>query len=279
MACSVRVLTVGDGDFTFSQALLRSFGSHPLQLTATTWLQREEVLGRYRAAGTVLQELEQRGATVVHGVDACRLEPEALCTADVIVFNYPHLGDIPGDCHSLDSEHVRRHRALLAHFLAAARTRVATHEGQVHVTLCGAQPALWRLREAAAAAGFREIQCRPPDNASAFLVGTLQSVLGVPCEPQEGWAARRRWRSGALGCSHWASRYGYEHKRHDGEQTMNVTDSLAFVFTVDEGPGAGPWCYRCSTRGLQVPSLRRRARQRRCAPGAFGGARGPFECR
>ena len=48
--------------------------------------------------------------------------------------------------------------------------------------------------------------------------------------PEPAWQCRRRWRNGSLGFVHWACRYGYEHRRHEGEQQMNISNCTTFVF-------------------------------------------------
>ena len=133
-----RVLTLGDGDLSFSLALCRAFHQQ-LAVTGSTLLRQEEVLKRYRSAAATREELVSLGARVLHEVDACHLE--LLEPFDVVIFNFPHLGDVAEDGHSSSSGHVRRHQSLMSHFLQAARQ--VTQE--VHVTLCGQQPELWEL--------------------------------------------------------------------------------------------------------------------------------------
>ena len=43
---------------------------------------------------------------------------------------------------------------------------------------------------------------------------------GSPARPE--WAARRKFRSGQLGTVHWLARYGYEHRRCEGDAEMRV---------------------------------------------------------
>eukprot|EP00929_Paragymnodinium_shiwhaense_P073411 TRINITY_DN37397_c0_g1_i2.p1 TRINITY_DN37397_c0_g1~~TRINITY_DN37397_c0_g1_i2.p1 ORF type:complete len:367 (+),score=49.75 TRINITY_DN37397_c0_g1_i2:291-1391(+) len=245
----VKILTVGEGDLSFSLALQRCFGD-AIVLTATTYITKEQLFARYKTAEATLCELLQGGAAVMHEIDACKLPH---LDADIVVFNYPHLGDVPGDCHSPESTHVRQHRRLLSHFLHSARLRLLQQHSseaapgggrhlkqrQVHVTLCGEQPTLWDLTESAASLGFAQLwPARAPSDLSAFL-GEERWFLTEAAESRAKagltWArARRKWRSGELGCVHWASRYGYEFRRHDGEVTMNTDRSLSFVFVLSD---------------------------------------------
>lgn len=229
VACeAIKVLTLGDGDLSFSLALSRCFGN-ALHLTATTLVGSDELVHKYQGSNETLSELSLRGVTVCHGVDAC-LPPPCISQQDVIIFNFPHLGDTPEDGASPSSAHVKAHQALIAHFLAAARQRLVAG-GQVHITLCGEQPALWNLLHAATRVGLAEVQRQEPTCISAFLSpGRLQRLKELICSPESGWAAPRKWRNGALGCVHWASRYGYQHRRHESAQTMRVEHSLTFIF-------------------------------------------------
>ena len=50
-----------------------------------------------------------------------------------------------------------------------------------------------------------------------------------PHKPQPGWAARRKFRNGQLGTRHWLAKYGYEHRRCEGDGEMDVSHSLVHV--------------------------------------------------
>lgn len=223
---SKRVLTVGDGDLSFSLALVRAFD---IQVVATTWLSAEDLVQRYRSAAGTRDELLERGMPVLHEVDACNLQklPELgyVDPFDVAMFNFPHLGDVAVDCHRPDSEHVRKHVALLSHFLHSARSVAC----EVHITLCGEQAALWDLHGSAERLGWLEHRRRAPADVDEFASASLASLSRVPT--QASWRCRRKWRNGSLGFVHWASQYGYEHRRHEGEQLMNISNCTTFVFT------------------------------------------------
>ena len=55
----VRVLTVGDGDLSFSLALARAFRGDELFLTATTLLTADELRETYGNAAPILAELSK----------------------------------------------------------------------------------------------------------------------------------------------------------------------------------------------------------------------------
>ncbi|CAE7788700.1 HIPP41 [Symbiodinium sp. CCMP2456] len=228
------VLTVGDGDLSFSLALSRAVAS--VKVIATTWLTQEELAGRYHSAEAVREELLRRGAVVLHRVDACNLSsslPPTVGCPVAIIFNFPHLGGVADDGHEPASAHVRQHTALLAHFFHSAANMTQDCaalgiQGEVHVTLCGEQAGLWALQTVAAAAGMREQRRYAPAAGDDFAKGVFDGLCLQP--PQPEWQCRRRWRNGSLGFVHWASRYGYEHRRHEGEQHMNINNCFTFVF-------------------------------------------------
>ena len=88
-----RLLTVGDGDFSFSLALARAFGGDGV--VATSYETRESLESVYgESCARTLEALAETGATVAHGVDASALDetlPEK-CRGekyDCVVWNFP----------------------------------------------------------------------------------------------------------------------------------------------------------------------------------------------
>ena len=77
MAATTRFLTLGDGDLSYSLALARCYGT-AVSLTATTLCSEAELRAKYALAGAHMTELRALGAAVIHGVDACTLDPRAL---------------------------------------------------------------------------------------------------------------------------------------------------------------------------------------------------------
>ena len=75
---------------------------------------------------------------------------------------------------------------------------------------------------------------------AAFLLEPTISVRAA----EAGWAAARRYRTGVLGTRHWLSKYGYEHRRCDGDGALYVSDGdrcralLAALAAIDEASPA-----------------------------------------
>lgn len=178
------VLTVGDGNFSFSLAFARRFPH--AQLTASSFDSAQELAAKYPEAPRHLRQLRALGARVLHRVDATQLrasltqaaatfhsekskeegkEDEQLMVPlkvpahfDVIVFNHPHCGE----------ENVRRHRSLLSHFYASARELLAA-DGEIRLTLAAEQPVRWDALARARLAGLRlKHQVADVDGDEAF---------------------------------------------------------------------------------------------------------------
>ena len=237
---------MGDGDLSFSLALARAFGT-AVAVTGTTLLSRSELLSTYAAAAACSSELLEGGHCVLHGVDATRLnvDPQLapLAPFDAVCFCHPHLGlaDLEDE-----AAHARRHSCLVAHFLHAA-SRILAAGGHLHLTLCGNQPSTWECEAHAARLGLSIVQQLPTASPSCF------SPPGVPfLAPADGrpeWRARRKFRSNALGSRHWLGKFGYEHRRSEGDADMHVENSVELVLAPggESAPsnGCGGACAVC----------------------------------
>lgn len=136
-----RILLVGEGDFSFSAALLAAYksamyrptGKPDPKILATSLDTREELATKYGGrVNTVLAGLVKGGHTVLHGVDAARLSehPELSGQSfDCIVFNFPHISGAKNQ-----KEDVKRNRKLLRAFFGHA-LRMLTDRGRIIVAL------------------------------------------------------------------------------------------------------------------------------------------------
>jgi len=96
-----KILLIGEGDFSFSVALLQHPPpplEHlvPANITATSYDTEDECYIKYSGAQQYVRVLREHGAHVLFGVDATKLEKTSALkgrTFDRIVWNFPHAGE------------------------------------------------------------------------------------------------------------------------------------------------------------------------------------------
>jgi 25S rRNA (uracil2634-N3)-methyltransferase len=95
------ILLVGEGNFSFAVALLKHPPTPldhlpPANVIATAFDTEEECYTKYPDAELNVRALREKGAQVLFGVDATRLEKTSALKArvfDRIVWNFPHAGE------------------------------------------------------------------------------------------------------------------------------------------------------------------------------------------
>ncbi|MED6127879.1 hypothetical protein PIB30_092278 [Stylosanthes scabra] len=126
-----QILLVGDGDFSFSLSLARSFGSAS-NILASSLDSYDDVNKKYKQAKFNLDELQKLGACVFHGVDATKMKflPDLkMRKFDRIIFNFPHAG-FYGKEDNL--EVIKKHKDLVLGFFKNA-SRMLRANGEIHV--------------------------------------------------------------------------------------------------------------------------------------------------
>lgn len=117
-----QILTVGDGDFSFSMALAIQIGGP--RIIATSLDSYREIVHKYGSARHVIG-LRRAGAAIHHEVDCTQLHDVSfpLDTVSECVFNFPHCGG-----GSTESD-VEQNRTLLRQFLTScvASLQPGTH--------------------------------------------------------------------------------------------------------------------------------------------------------
>lgn len=107
------VLLVGEGDLSFALALACAPRSRATNIVATTFESANQVS---ESASRNACELRKRGAKVLHGIDACRLDDQRLAKRyDTIGFQFPNTGT-RRSVHGRTDNHV-----LVRRFLRAAK--------------------------------------------------------------------------------------------------------------------------------------------------------------
>lgn len=196
----MRILALGDGNFSFSLALLRQIYranccsdtpakrylglldyslvdiTQDLEFVCTSFDSFEEVISKYPESTQILRKLENfPGVKVMHGINAWELRkhfgkmyPDGF---DVIYWNHPHLG----------TENYKLHRFLMAHFLQSSKEVLSGQLSSIIISLVEGQEIRWNLIPQAAALhlyldGFQEFfeadfpgyQCKRNKNGQSF---------------------------------------------------------------------------------------------------------------
>ncbi|KAM6985014.1 ferredoxin-fold anticodon-binding domain-containing protein 1 [Aplochiton taeniatus] len=138
---SLTILLVGEGNFSYSAALSRSYPGRN-EITATCLHNQEEAL-RHQGCSDNIQAIKDRGGKVLFEVDSTRLGECASLQGNIfdrVIFNFPHYGRKSG---------VKKNRQLLKQFFLSC-VQLLSKEGEVHVALCNGQggtPADQPMRE------------------------------------------------------------------------------------------------------------------------------------
>lgn len=94
------ILLIGEGNFSFARALVVDPPSSlehlvPANVTATSYDSEKECFAKYPDAEAIVSTIKQRGARVLFGIDATRLQKYPALKGrrwDRIVWNFPHAG-------------------------------------------------------------------------------------------------------------------------------------------------------------------------------------------
>ena len=125
----MRVLTVGDGDLSFSRSLARLLGP---RLTATSYEPRETVLKVYPGVEEIINAIETLGCQILFGVDATKLHEQFKgAKFDTIVWNFPCQAVAKGQ--DGQNQEMEANKKLIAQF-ARSCLAVLGDRGTVHIT-------------------------------------------------------------------------------------------------------------------------------------------------
>ncbi|TMW56687.1 hypothetical protein Poli38472_006697 [Pythium oligandrum] len=154
-----RILTVGDGNFSFSLALARAFQkTEGVTLVVTSHESRESVIETYPDGERILTELAaMQHVEVQHGVDATSSsQMHAFGQFDRILWNFPCVRVPQGK--DGQNEEMELNKKLLSDFFGHI-SKMLTSTGEVHVTHKTKPPfSQWGIEEIAAGQGLRHAQ-------------------------------------------------------------------------------------------------------------------------
>ncbi|KAJ3045066.1 hypothetical protein HDV00_011791 [Rhizophlyctis rosea] len=146
-----KILLIGEGDFSFAQALATALGTTS-NITATSFDSQSDVFKKYPSARDTLQQLKSKIATILHSIDARTLSQNSKIASsspfDRIVFNFPHVG-------GSQTEDVAENQALLSDFFAECLNLLSPN-GEIHVALRETPfYARWEIEELANGKGLK----------------------------------------------------------------------------------------------------------------------------
>ncbi|KAK9817283.1 hypothetical protein WJX72_012211 [[Myrmecia] bisecta] len=140
------VLLLGEGDFSFCEALARLMP--PRQIVATSLEPKQQLLTQYPSSRTRLRRLNSgsQGVRLLHSIDATQLpmsgSPIAWSRTSRVLWNFPFTGA---------DEDREAHRDLMQHFFGSVAAALALHNPscQVLLALCNDQFSRWGVEQAA----------------------------------------------------------------------------------------------------------------------------------
>ena len=132
-----KVLTLGDGDFSFSLSIARNVAFTTGCLIATSHESKEQLLTTYKAVGIkdILKELEIKKITTLHCVDATNISLTASIHQnyfDAIIWNFPCVRAEGGADGQL--KEIEINRQLLRDFFLNVHLFLQPLNGQLHIT-------------------------------------------------------------------------------------------------------------------------------------------------
>lgn len=187
------ILTLGDGDLSFSLSLAKEFRKQRSSviacsssgLTASTYEKKDTLLKTYPDIGQRFTELEEKGGVFYDGVDATNLALSSSLVGrqfDVIVWNFPCVrieNGLDGQVSELDMN-----KQLLQRFFANVKPFLTTGTGEVHLTHKTIEPfSWWGIENIAVENGFRKVLsiCFDKYNYPSYVNRKALDKKSFPC--------------------------------------------------------------------------------------------------
>lgn len=143
-----KILTVGDGDLSFSTSLAKAFvqlSGTAANLTSTTHESLDSLRRVYNDALQNIEVLKSHDSRVFHGVDATNfdvatLAPDTEQPFDIIIWNFPCIRIDKGADGQVSE--LEQNKALLRGFFRSAKS-ILHPKGELHITHKTIEPFSW----------------------------------------------------------------------------------------------------------------------------------------
>lgn len=136
-----KLLTVGDGDLSFSRSL--SSQGYADKLTATTHESLDSIMRTYPNADEILSILRTQGVSLYHEVDATRFEDHKVLrndSFDIVIWNFPCIRVAKGADGQVSE--LEQNRTLLRTFFQSVK-QILRKGGEVHIAHKTIEPFSW----------------------------------------------------------------------------------------------------------------------------------------
>jgi 25S rRNA (uracil2634-N3)-methyltransferase len=160
-----RILTIGDGDFSFSASLAAQIHIRALKestkIVATSYESRESVFKTYPDSPKMIESLTSSGALVFHDIDARNLPEHTSLKSfrdyfDFIIWNFPCKGINRGRDGQVDE--IEENKEMLRLFFLSCGCLLRPHSGEVHITHKTIEPfSWWNISEIAISCGWQHV--------------------------------------------------------------------------------------------------------------------------
>jgi hypothetical protein len=146
----MRILVLGDGNYSYSRALEQSLEFRQLHssspslsydlLSLTSFDSKESLFDKYPESKSILQLLERNSRIQIHfSIDATQSLNSLVVDEqlfDTVIFNFPHIG----------IENSQIHSSMIGHILHQVKG-VMKEDGVFYLSLADDQPHNWKLYE------------------------------------------------------------------------------------------------------------------------------------
>lgn len=147
------ILTLGDGDFSFSLSIRRGLSTtDDISMTCTSFEAKDTILCVYPNAMQIINELVNQDCEVIHNVDATTFSNISPTQFDLIIWNFPCIAHVEGA--DAQVSEIDQNRTMLTQFFTKAQSYMSDLS-EIHITHKTLEPfSWWRIVDLAVECGL-----------------------------------------------------------------------------------------------------------------------------